>query len=231
MRVCATILSRLDAGLLPPATLKLQLQYAPAPLIACAAAAFEQLTTLHLQSPSPSGVTAQLPSIPTLRHLVIGAVADPSQAAMWASAAPCAKQLTSLCIKPQPDAALTEAGLPLWSTIFDHPTHTLTHLDVPVKLQPWLVRLLHQAAPRVQELTCGAPDYEHWHDTNIAVPEVCSWSVLKLRGGVDDATIEHVPLPATGTLVLDAMGDDVLLRPPLEAPVSQRGAQGLYDSV
>ncbi len=192
--------------------LALQFQHIPAALLMCAGQAFQHLTTLRLAGLGTTIDTAQLPSptaLPALRVLTIGSVAGASQAAMLFSVAPYMRQLTSLTMDHQFGAERTEAGHPLWSTLFtpSNPTHTLTHLDVRHILQPWLAGLLRVAAPQLQELTCDASG--RWDSRPSSPLPACSWTRLNVRHsrsrGLNMTYMHWVPSPADSKLVLVPM--------------------------
>lgn len=136
-------------------------------LLSVADQIFTGLHTLTLDSHKRGvGCEVQLPpthELPALRHLTVGFVARDCQATMWASLRPYLPQLVSLVIKDQPDDAVIGDNSsdedvdeaphgthrkPSWSLAFG-PTvsHTLTRLEVPCNLYPWLVTLLHRCTP------------------------------------------------------------------------------------
>lgn len=231
-RPCCTVFALLRAPLAGH-YLHLQLTHIPRGLLKCASQAFHHLTTLSLGIPDDEIYTLDLPhpsTLPRLKTLhITGAITGTAEeeTSMWDSVAPYIHQLTSLTVSeqwsmsdtppPDPVRALWSVssfwtgspGLPLWATILhpNHPTHTLTHLDVHEELQPWLVQLLLLGAPELKELVCLSP--EEWpYDTEMQGQ--CSWTRLGLRKWEGHVSLDVLAcLPATAdTLTIDLLSDD-----------------------
>ncbi len=208
-------------------TLSLQVQTITPDLVSAAGRCFPGLASLSLGIRCRRIRSAQLPKpsqLRALRHLVVRGVARDAQAALWASVAPYMRQLESLYIDEQESPAWGRA--PKWASLFTDKTSTttLTRLTVQVDLEKWLVRLLQQHAPCLQQLAVSNV-YSDVHGgrggEDSQCEPVCSWTVLQ-TGTLGLSALEWLPLPAEGKLVIRARPTDD--RPTLEArlPLSDK---------
>ncbi len=140
--------------------------------------------------------------VPTYVLCVAGA-----QASLWASVAPYLPQLHSLTIDEQPPAYADtdlDHDLHLSAALCFTPqytTHTLTHLSLAGRLEPWLAQVLAKHAPALTTLDIPyvmsmqmRPSYRPGH-----------WSVRTLRlgeGAFHTSALTWLPLPAEGKMVV-----------------------------
>lgn len=204
-----SVLSVLGAGQTRPGlTLSLQLPRITPPLLAFAGSAFPELTSLSLGPAEGDGSTFELPppeTLPALRRLTI-AIAEESQAALWASVQPYIQQLTSLTITERCNLS-TLSARPRWAGVFSPagPSSTLTHLSLPCILRPWLVQMLQQSLPVLAELTVSG--VAKWTQDREQLAPVCSWRTLRVS---NEFLCLHesswLPQPTGGKLVIEHAG-------------------------
>jgi hypothetical protein len=169
---------------------------------------FQGITSLRLGTLHDADSSMQLPAptaLPALRQLTVDRVAPAAQAGLWASVGPYMRQLVSLTIDEQPWCSRgydphVPGGMPQWFRLFSAATvsETLTHLDLHVCLEPWLVKLLQQHTPKLQQLTVLRVGNEHSHGSGVAA--VFSWRTLRTRdpSSFSPAAWGWLPLPADG---------------------------------
>ncbi len=107
--------------------------------------------SLDLSNLSNDGTMALLPpsALPKLRRLAIGRVAASAQDTVWATVVLYLPQLTSLSNQPL-QAIMAAPGSARWTRAFGVVSHTLTHVELPCGLEPWIVTKLQQNAPGKQ---------------------------------------------------------------------------------
>lgn len=148
---------------------------------------FHALQRLTLSQPSTDQPgTLELPpptTIPNLCHLIIHTISVACAAGLWASVAPYLPQLVSLTLGKRLRDAHIVADRPLWAAAFQpaYRSERLTSVTLPCLLEPWLVALLQQCAPALQEVSLTG-GYQQPEGTEEEPPlEPCTWQVLRIK--------------------------------------------------